>query len=274
MGILALSDSKWSVIYERAIRDDGSLFFPERLSKEFLEQARRSQGSYIFANQYQNEIIPLEDQTFKPEWIRYYKELPAKKYTFAFIDPAISEAATADYTALTVIDVDPDKNWYIRNSTRYKINPTKIINLIFKVHEQFKPKIIGIEDVAYQKALLYMVDEEMRRRNVIVPVKGIRPDPEKSKEMRILGLVPRFEFGHMMLAQGLKDFEDEYAQFPRAKHDDLLDSLSYCDKIVYYPEKYERNANEPPAPNSPEYERWYIANIHKQRTQQRGGPDS
>lgn len=258
-------NQEWSVVYEKAIRDDGSLFFPERLSWEFLDRTRRTQGSYMFANQYQNEIIPLEDQQFKPEWIRYYKELPKRKYTFAFIDPAISEASTADYTALTVIDVDADKNWYIRNATRYRINPTKIINLIFKVNEQFKPQIIGIEDVAYQKALLYMVDEEMRRRGVIVPIKGIRPDAERSKEMRILGLVPRFEFGHVMLSRGLNDFEMEYAQFPRGAHDDLLDSLSYCDKIVYYPEKYERKTNEQPNPNAPEYESWYIQNLIKGR---------
>lgn len=264
-------NNRWSVVYEKAIRDDGSLFFPERLSKSFLEQARRTMGSYMFANQYQNEIIPLEDQTFRPEWIRYYKTLPDKKYTFAFIDPAISEATGADFTALTVIDVDADKNWYVRNATRYKINPTKIINLIFKVHEQFQPKIIGIEEVAYQKALLYMMDEEMRRRGTIVPLKGIRPDPEKSKEMRILGLVPRFEFGHIMLAQGLHDFEIEYAQFPRGGHDDLLDSLSYCDKIVYYPNKFERGTNEPPPTNHPDYEKWYISNKLSPRNQRRNG---
>jgi len=38
---------KWSVVYERAIREDGSLLFPERLTQEFLDNARRTMGSFF-----------------------------------------------------------------------------------------------------------------------------------------------------------------------------------------------------------------------------------
>lgn len=252
----------WSVVYEKAIRDDGSLFFPERLTKEFLDQARRVQGSYMFANQYQNEIIPEGDQTFKAEWIRYYKALPAGlKHTFAFIDPAISQEEEADFTALVVIDVDTDHNWYIRNATRYKINPTQIVDLIFRAHDQFKCHGIGIEDVAYQKALLYMLDEEMRRRNVVLPVVGIKPDHREAKNIRIRGLVPRYEWARIFMAQGLHDLELELAQFPRGKHDDLLDALAYMEKLVFYPAK-ERARNEKPQHFQPGYEKHFIEQLH------------
>lgn len=260
---------KWSVIYEKAVRDDGTLFFPERLTHEFLESAKRSMGSYLFANQYQNEIIPLEDQVFRPEWMSYYKELPTIKHTFAFIDPAISQEEHADFTALVVVDVDIDQNWYVRNATRFKINPTKIVDLIFRVQDQFQCQGIGIEDVAFQKALIHMVGEEMKRRGVVLPISGIRPDTNKTKQMRILGLVPRFEWGRIKLAQGLHDLELEMAQFPRGAHDDLLDALAYIDRIAFYPVK-EKEKYEPPAINSPEYEKWYIRNIEKVRS--RGVP--
>jgi len=256
---------KWSVVYEKAIRDDGSLFFPERLTKEFLDQAKRVMGSYMFANQYQNEIIPQGEQTFKKEWIRYYKAKPELKTTFAMIDPAISQQDNADFTALVVVDCDVDGNWYVRSAMRYKITPTQIVNLCFKVWEKFKPQAIGIEDVAYQKALLYMLDEEMKRRNAVLPVTGVKPDSDKSKEIRILGLVPRFEWGRILLAQGLHDLELELAQFPRSKNDDLLDALAYIERIAFYPQK-ERSTNEPPNPNDPaNYERWYRQNISKIR---------
>lgn len=257
--------SKWSFIYKKAISDSGELFFPERLSQEFLDNAKKTMGSYLFANQYQNEIIPAGDAPFKPEWKRRYKELPVKKHTFAFIDPAISQQDHADYTALTVIDVDVDSIWYLRLAQRFKITPTQIMNLVFQVMHQFKPQIIGIEDVAYQKALLYMIDEESKRRQVMVPIKGINPGTDRSKEMRILGLVPRFEWGRILIAQGLTDFEMEYDQFPRGSHDDLLDSLSQMEQIVYYPQKVEEKLNEPHSPHDPNYERWYIQNLVKRR---------
>jgi phage terminase large subunit-like protein len=41
-------DGVWDVYIERAIRKDGSLFFPSRLTKEFLAEQRKAQGSYVF----------------------------------------------------------------------------------------------------------------------------------------------------------------------------------------------------------------------------------
>lgn len=261
---------KWSVVYEKAIRDDGSLFFPERLTKEFLEETRRTMGSYLFANQYQNEVLPEGSQPLKKEWLRYYKTLPELKHTFGFIDPAISQDRNADFTGVVIVDVDVDKNWYLKYAHRFKITPTEIIDLIFRLHQQFQFNCIGIEDVAYQKALLYMMSEEMRRREKMIPVKGIHPGTQKTKETRIMSLVPRFEWGHILLTQGLHDFEMEYGQFPRGAHDDLLDPLSQLEQIIYYPQKASRK-DEQPHPSDPNYERWYIANIHKKRQTEEGG---
>ncbi len=221
-------------------------------------------GSYLFANQYQNEVLPEGMQPLKKEWLRYYKSLPTEKFTFGFIDPAIAQSTDADFTGVVIIDVDSDQNWYLKYAQRYKITPTEIISLVFNLHAQFKFNCLGIEDVAYQKALLYMLDEEMRRRGVVLPVKGVHPGTEKSKETRIMSLVPRFEWGRITLAQGLHDFEMEYSQFPRGAHDDLLDPLSQLEQIVHYPQKVKVK-DEQPHPSDPNYERWYIANIHKKR---------
>lgn len=249
----------WSVVYRRAINADGSLLFPERLDKAFLDGQRRSMGSYIFANQYQNEIIPEEDQTFKKHWLRYYNELPEKTYNFGFIDPAISEADTADYTGFVVISVDCDQNWYVRYAHRERLNPSHLINAAFDLCDQFSLMSLGVEDVAYQRAILYFAHEEMKRRNRRIPITGVRRGPTKTKEMRILGLVPRFEFGTLLLKQGLHDLELELLEFPRGSHDDIIDSLASLETIVNYPQK-ARAHNVPPTPNDPGYERWYIEN--------------
>ena len=252
----------WSYVMERAIKDDGTLFFPQRLTKEFLESAKRRMGSFFFANQYQNEVIPADAQSFKKEWFQYYSQLPKTKTTFCFIDPAISQADTADYTGISIVDVDPDNNWFVRVASRLRLTPTQIVKVCFDITDKFKPNIIGIEDVAYQKALLYFLDEEMRRRNTIIPVTGVRPPSDKSKETKILGLVPRFEWGRIRLNQGLVDLETELLSFPRGKHDDIIDSLAMIDTIAYAPSK-DKPDGKRPAPNSPGYESWYINELKK-----------
>lgn len=252
----------WSVVYERAIREDGSLLFPERLSEEFLKAARRTMGPYIFANQYQNEIVPDGMQTFKKHWKRYVDVLPEELYHFAFFDPALSEAETSDNTGLVVVATDCNQNWYIRHAQRYRINPTQLVDMLFKVQARWNCISIGIEDVAFQKALLYFAAEEMRRRNVMIPVTGVKIGTDKSKEMRILGLVPRFEWGTILLTQGLNDLEKELDEFPRGEHDDVLDALASIEQIIQYPQA-KRSNDEQPNPNDAGYESWYIRQIAK-----------
>lgn len=258
---------KWSVVYEQAIRKDGSLLFPERLTKEFLENARRTMGSYLFANQYQNEVIPDDEKTFKPHWLKYYKEIPSGTYRFGFIDPAIGQLKHHDYTGIAVVDVDSDGVWYLRMATRVRLNPTEIVDKMFDLVDTFQLKALGVETVAYQEALLYILSEKMKRDKKTIPVTGIKRS-QVSKNTRILGLVPRFEWGRLLVAQGMVDFEDEYGTFPRGNHDDILDALASLEEIVHYPEKKEKKIEKPHSPHDPNYERWYIRNLAEK--QQRG----
>lgn len=254
----------WNVVYKKAVQDDGTLLFPERLTHEFLQKARKTMGSYLYANQYQNEIIPEGEQTFKKEWLRYYDSVPFNIYNFAFIDPAISEAATADYTGITVVSVDAEQRWFVPYAQRKRLNPSQIIETCFQLYDLFKPQIIGVEDVAFQRALVHFAHEEMRRRGKKIPIMGVKRGNQQSKETRILSLVPRFEWGTLFLNRGLFDLETELSQFPRGAHDDIIDSLSSLSEIVYYPQK-QRSTNEPPNPNDPSYESWYIKQLIKKQ---------
>lgn len=251
---------KWIIVYDKAKRPDGTLLFPERLSEKFLDSQRLNLGSYIYANQYQNEIIPDGAQDFKKEWLKYYEELPKEKTTFAFIDPAISLENEACYTAIVIVDIDLEGTWYLKVAKRARITATATVKLIFDIHRMFKPQVIGVEVVAYQKALMHFLDEEMRKSKTFVPVQGINRGPEKSKSMRIRSLVPRFEWGRVLIKPGLTEFEDEYSKFPRGNYVDILDALASIEDIAYMPHKKREESREP-APNHPDYEKWYIRNL-------------
>lgn len=258
----------WRIVYKKAINPDGSLLFPERLTREFLDDARKRMGSILFANQYQNEIIPDDEKRFKASWLRYIDghTPPPWKLTFGFIDPAIGQKNNHDYTAITVVDVDHEGKWYLRLANRARLTPTEIIAKMFDVCAQFNINCLGVETVAYQEALLYFLDEEMKRRQKVIPVTGVNQSGV-SKEVRILGLVPRFEWGKIFVERGLTDFEDEYNSFPRAAHDDIMDALASIESIVHYPKKPEVNLNERPhSQHSPTYESWYIRSLSKRQS--------
>lgn len=252
----------WSVVEEKAIRDDGTLYFAERLSRDFLEATRRTMGSYHFSNQYQNEPIPEEDKHFKKDWLRYYTKLPRDLYSFGFVDPAIGQLKHHDYTSFVVVSVDCDGNWYLRLANRYRLTPTQLVEKMFEVTDEFGLMGIGVEVVAYQQALIYLVDQEMRRRNKIIPLKGVTRN-RQSKDTRILGLVPRFEWNRILVPQGLHDFEIEYATFPRGTFDDILDGLSSVEEIIFYPEKEKTDGTKPIHPNDPGYESHYIRQLER-----------
>lgn len=256
----AKEQNGWSLVYKKAIGPDGKLLFPQKLSREFLDSARRTMGSYLFANQYMNEVIPAEDRRFKPEWNKYWNTIPSPCHRFAFVDPAIGQKDHSDYTAIVIVEASSDKDWYVRVANRYRITPPELINKLFEIHKEFKLQAIGVEVVAYQEALIYFLAEEMKRRDVVLPVTPITRKAI-SKDTRILGLVPRFEWGKIFLNGGLRDLEDELAMFPRASHDDLLDALSSIEEIVFYPQKVQPKLEKPHSPSDPNYEKWYIQNI-------------
>jgi len=249
------------VCYKSVYDDQGNTIFPEKLTHEFLDNAKRTMGAYAFANQYLGQIIPKDQQAIRPEWIRYYQMIPQTVFRYAFVDPAISQSVDADYTGVVVIAVDSGGQRYVEYAQRFKISPSEIIDKIFQLQDVFNPLAIGIEDVAFQKALIYMLSDEMRRRNKIINVVGIKPPTDKTKEMKISGsLIPKFEWGHILLKQGLTDLEHELLTFPRGKHDDLIDALASLDSIVAIPTD-PRGKNVRPSPNSDRYERWFLDQI-------------
>lgn len=254
---------KWSVVIERAIREDNSLFFPQKLTLDFLVNVRKTMGSYIYANQYQNQIVPEDEKKFRKEWLRYHKTIPEIVNNFGFIDPAISRKDGSDWTALVIVSVDQEGHWYVRYAQRAKLSPSEIVSLAFNAVKEWNLRIIGIEDIAYQRALLYMITDEGKKRGVVLPAHGVGLGDSRHKDTRILGLVPRFEWSRISLVEGLFDLENELNFFPRGSKD-IIDALARIEQIAYAPER-EKKTHEIPQPNDPNYEAWYIRNIHKQR---------
>lgn len=228
-----------------AYNKDGSLWFPQRLTEDFLQDQRKSQSSYQFACQYLNSPVDDESARFKKDWIKYYsihlggKLIPevnekAKVYhgikdcnVYLHVDPATSDRKRGDYTAFIITAVSPDDYIFILEAKREKINLTQLISRLFEYYKKYNPRRILIEMQATQAMIKFPLFEEQKRRRIYLPIEEIQHSWQKSKEDRISGLVPRFEFGTIFIKSDMAELEDELIRFPVGQHDDLIDALSF-----------------------------------------------
>jgi len=233
---------QFNILIKKAIHSDGNLLFPERLTKEFLNNQRKSQGSYIFSCQYQNEPIDDESAVFKKSQIKYYEKPPKNLTKYTTVDPAISQEKSGDYSGIVTCGVDPDNNLYVLETIREKLNPFELVNKIIETYLKWRPSQVGIETVSFQKAIQYFLKDEMKKRNIFIPLKELKSDTQITKEMRIKGLQPRFETGAVFIRKEMTDLEDELLRFPVGRHDDLIDALAY--QLILIEEKKVRIFDE------------------------------
>jgi len=259
---------RFNVFKRSAYNEDGSLLYPQKLNKEYLEDQKKSQGPYVFSCQYLNDPVDEEAAFFKKEWFRFYSItneyfIPDRKpeegqnaksqtfYTLSqmnvslAIDP--SSGVGRDYTGVTVCAMDPENRVFVLEAYRKKLNHTALLNLIFEYQDKYKNLRTGIEYAAMQVTLKHSLHEAMQQREKYFYIKGFESTFVKSKDSRVRSLIYPFEMGQIYLLSEQTDFMDELLRFPRGSFDDIADSFAYQPELWTAPEFYQ--SDEPP-PNS------------------------
>lgn len=231
-----LRDNFKEVLIKKAIDDNGELFFPERLSKEKLNELLRLQGSYLFSSQYLNTPVNFDEQLFK-KVITFDRldEVSRDLSITMTVDPAIGLDEGNDYTGIVVCGMDGKQDIYVLDALRMRVRPNELIDTLFYLKRKWGVKFTGIETVAFQKALKYFIDQEEQRRGINLGIIELKTDTRKSKFSRILGLQPFIERGQLKVYSKLTELLEELYSYPRSPHDDLVDALSYQLQIIAPP---------------------------------------
>jgi len=175
-------------------------------------------------------------------------------------DPASKKKTSSDYTAIWVLGLGSDDNWYVGDYIHDRLNLKQRVTTVFALHRRWKPVFVGWEEYGLQ-ADIEAMQWEMERRNYrfeVAPLGG-----KLKKEDRIGRLQPVFENHRIFLPEGgcvhtnyegvaedtIRLFiQNEYSAFPVVQHDDGLDSLSRIEdeevKLNVFPPK-----GEPPKPS-------------------------
>ncbi|MDP8256758.1 MAG: phage terminase large subunit [Candidatus Alcyoniella australis] len=208
----------WNQGSHRALLEDGGALWPERFSVQELEQIRQQVGSTIFAAQYLNDTQFMRGTIFREQWFRYFHEPPQDPAIYIGFDPAISQSEQADYSALAVVG-RTGQDLYVLEAYKGRWTFDEQLRLLALAAQKWRPLTIGIEDVAYQRALI-----ETCRNNGLPVVAVPRRTDKVSRAYVMQGL---FESGRIYFpaAGRLHELEAELTAFPEGEHDDLFDAL-------------------------------------------------
>ncbi len=209
------------------------------MSAETLALRRRQQGPYAFAAQMLLEPTADKQQGFREEWIQFHEGVGDGKglNKYLLVDAANSKKRQSDYTAMVVIGLGADENYYLLDMVRDRLSLPERSDALFELHKRWRPLGVGYEEYGMMADIAHMEDRQKREvyRFEITKVAGRISKPERIKR-----LVPIMEQGRFYLPDvlGKVDYEgkwhdlvqvflnDEYRSFPVPVHDDMLDACS------------------------------------------------
>ncbi len=214
---------------------------PVLWTREQVAKKRRDQGPYTFSAQMLLDPAADRTQGFRDDWIRYY--VPGRDGDFnncnkyLLVDPASEKKKGSDYTAMAVIGLGEDENFYLLDAIRDRLSLTERAAAVFSLHRRWRPMAVGYERYGLMADVEY-IRERQREENYRFEV--IELGGKLGKLDRIRRLIPIFESGRFHLPETLlkvdyeglhvdlvRSFLDhEYKPFPVAIHDDLFDAIS------------------------------------------------
>ncbi len=238
------SGEQWEVITLPAIaeeddeyRKEGEALWADHFTLENLAQTKIDVGAYEFASLYQQNPVNRETQLFKDDlFIPIDMDEVKKKITNCYItiDSALSKKKNSDSTGVCINWVDGENVWHFK-AYKVKVDPMELKDLIFDLHKVYRPQAIGLEETMMTQSIDPFLTVEMARRNVhpnVVPLKH----GGTNKEVRIKGLYPRYERGHIRHIKGeCRDLENELVRFPSSRHDDVMDATAYQIQLAEAP---------------------------------------
>lgn len=226
----------WRAVKYRAHNHNYSaILWPTRKSKQFFEELRSDFVEQGIPEVYACEYLcnPVDDS------IRYFRkgdflhmtEEDRKKNKVFYItaDLAISEKERADYTAIVVGGMDQNGQLHIVNCIRERLSGDEIVDTLMALQKVYNPLAVGIEDTQISKAIGPYLYRAMQETGTYMNITMLKPH-RQDKIQRARSIQARMRAGMVKFdkqSDWWLTFEDECMSFPRAKHDDVVDALSY-----------------------------------------------
>jgi len=207
------------------------MMFPtEELLNDKAAYIKRNQLS-IWLREMECTISSREERAFDLEWIEYWTNTPPAMAVYIAIDPASSEAETADFQAIACVGFFAGKTYLLEYSLSKGKDPEEIATEFFRLVRKWKPIAAIVESVSYQRVLAWYLRNAMARHRTYITVHEV-DDRRKKSDRIIQALSGRCSSGNFFIRREHDEFIAQYSQYPaqpsksyRGK-DDLLDAVA------------------------------------------------
>lgn len=230
---------------------EGKLFFPNRLTTDFVREQKAFLSKRLFACFYNNSPHAGDEQLFLVPYFRVVKDelIPKSVWGYIFTDFAFidakkqkEEGSDPDRTCFWVVMLDPNRTAYVLDVHvgRWKLSDSarllcELWNHYCEIGREMKGVCIevGAHEAAIQSAI-----EEVRRQTFIRPrIIQVRGRSQSTKPLRIEGIEPRFRRGDIYFAESFRqkpkrwrDMISEMTEYPYSGHDDVPDAIADLDQ--------------------------------------------
>ncbi len=248
-------DGTGEFLWPRQQRSDGKWFgFDARI---LAEKREKYINKLHFRAQYYNDPYDISSSPIQRELFQYYdpKYLFSKDgrwffrneriNIFASVDFAYTTGKKSDYTAIVVVGLDGQGNYYILEIDRFKTDrPSDYFARIFKLYEKWGFRKIRCEVTAAQEVIVKDLKESyIRPHGLSLAIEEYRPSRwQGSKEERILAtLEPKYSNRQIWhYAGGYCQVLEEELLFANPAHDDVKDALASAIDFAVAPTNHMR----------------------------------
>jgi predicted phage terminase large subunit-like protein len=159
------------------------------------------------------------------DWWRYYDAGVQTDFdlTVISVDAAFKGGENNDFVAVQVWS-RKGGDLFLRSSLNRRMEFPETVQAILAARRLFpETRFILIEDKANGSAVIQTLRRQLPG---VVPIQ-----PRGGKEARVHAISPAVESGHVFLPRGeswAMELVEQFAAFPRGKHDDMVDAASQC----------------------------------------------
>lgn len=229
--------SDWHSIVLSAIKADGTALWEDRfplarLMAEFRQYCQMGL-KHVWLAQKMSRVDNDSAGIISPDEIEYHSGLAPDdiEYGCITIDPAISDSSRAD-EAVIVAHGWKDKAWHeLEMFNRTGVDPMQLINQAINMAVKWRLPLICIEAVAYQKALIPIMESALARRGLknYLRVKPIASRGSKKARIQawigmLRGHMYKLERNNFAILSQLQSWQLHAKK--DSQHDDRLDGCS------------------------------------------------
>lgn len=241
-GVLSICDEHFNSY-------DPNYMTTEELKKEYEEHRAKGKADLFFM-EYMNIPISLKDAIFKESTFKYFEEhgsyltirsdlngeiekIPVRELvTVTICDPARTVKMQSAQSAVVTVSVHRQSHRiFVRGIFSQMVRPNELYEEMFYQVLLFNARFLAIEVTGLHEFIVQPIKNEMK-------VRGLYPtflelNAKGDKDTRISTLAPHYNQGYIYHNKSNCDvLENQLIWHPKSKLKDVIDALSYINKII------------------------------------------